>query len=151
MRKTWAGRKLAGYRGIPPADEVAVVDVLVKLSCLAMQHPSVQEIEINPLRVLGTGAVALDVRMIKYRNFSCHSNPRKIKSKIVAITQPTPGKLILSCLHLLSDQRLPRTRGLQFLCGTHGTARRPAHDGGHTKGRFRHTSETPRLALVTPS
>ncbi len=64
VRKTWAGRKLAGYRSIHPADEAAVMDVLVKLSCLAMEHPSVQEIEINPLRVLGSGAIALDVRMI---------------------------------------------------------------------------------------
>jgi acetyltransferase len=35
MRKTWAGRKLKGFRSIPPADEESVIDVLIKLSRLA--------------------------------------------------------------------------------------------------------------------
>lgn len=61
--KTWAGRKLKGFRNIPPADEESVVDVLIKLSRLALENESIEEIEINPLRVLGKGAVAVDVRM----------------------------------------------------------------------------------------
>lgn len=63
MRKTWAGRKLKGFRNIPPADEEAVRDVLIKLSHLAAQHEEIEEIEINPLRALAKGAVALDARM----------------------------------------------------------------------------------------
>ncbi len=63
IRKTWAGRKLKGFRNIPPADEEAVVDVLVNLSWLALENEFIEEIEINPLRVLGKGAVAADVRM----------------------------------------------------------------------------------------
>jgi acetate---CoA ligase (ADP-forming) len=63
IRRTWAGRKLRGFRNIPPADEASVVDVLIKLSHLAMENESIEEIEINPLRVLGKGAVAVDVRM----------------------------------------------------------------------------------------
>jgi acetyltransferase len=63
LQKTWAGRKLQGFRNILPADEAAVVDALVKLSCLAMEHEQVQEIEINPLRVHAQGAIALDARM----------------------------------------------------------------------------------------
>ncbi|MCJ7433642.1 MAG: acetate--CoA ligase family protein [Anaerolineales bacterium] len=63
IRKTWAGRKLKGFRNIPPADEDAVVDVLVKLSQLAMEHEDIQEIEINPLRVLSKEAAAVDVRI----------------------------------------------------------------------------------------
>jgi acetyltransferase len=63
MRKTWAGRKLKGFRNIPPADEEAVIDVLVKLSRLAIENEDIEEIEINPLRVLTKGAAALDVRM----------------------------------------------------------------------------------------
>ena len=67
IRKTWAGRKLKGFRHIPPADEKAVVDVLVKLSQLAVENKSIEEIEINPLRVLREGAIAIDVR-IKSQN-----------------------------------------------------------------------------------
>lgn len=63
IRKTWAGRKLKGFRSIPSVDEESVIDVLVKLSLLAYEHPEVEEIEINPLRVLQKGAVAVDVRM----------------------------------------------------------------------------------------
>ena len=63
IRKTWAGRKLKGFRYIPAADEESVIDVLIKLSWLAFENESIEEIEINPLRVLSKGAVAVDVRM----------------------------------------------------------------------------------------
>jgi len=63
LRKTWAGRKLQGFRNIPPADEESVVDVLVRLSRLSIENEQVEEIEINPLRVLNQGALAVDVRV----------------------------------------------------------------------------------------
>jgi acetyltransferase len=65
IRRTWAGRRLAGYRSVAPADEEAVVNALVRLSWLAHQHPELAEIEVNPLRVqpAGRGAYALDVRI----------------------------------------------------------------------------------------
>ncbi len=63
MRKTWAGRKLDGFRNIPAADKSAVQDILIKLSWLAHEHPEIQEIEINPVRALAKGAVAVDVRI----------------------------------------------------------------------------------------
>jgi len=63
IRKTWAGRKLKGFRNIPPADEESVIDVIMKLSWLAFENESIDEIEINPLRVLSKGALAVDVRV----------------------------------------------------------------------------------------
>jgi len=63
MHKTWAGHKLDGYRNIPPADRSAVAEALVKLSHLADEHPEISEIEINPLRILEKGAVAIDIRV----------------------------------------------------------------------------------------
>ncbi len=65
INSTWAGRKLDGFRSIPPADKAAVVDALVKLSHLAANCNSIAEMEINPLRVLspGQGAYAVDVRI----------------------------------------------------------------------------------------
>jgi len=64
LQRTWAGRRLAGYRSLPPADEKQVVEALVALSWLAHEQRNLEEIEINPLRVLepGLGVVALDVR-----------------------------------------------------------------------------------------
>jgi acetyltransferase len=63
INRTWAGRKLAGWRSIPPADRAAVREALMNLSELVDHHPEIAEIEINPLRVLGQGAVAVDVRI----------------------------------------------------------------------------------------
>ncbi len=65
LQRTWAGRKLGGYRNIPPADQGAVREALIRLAQLAANHPQITEIEINPLRVLspGQGAAALDVRV----------------------------------------------------------------------------------------
>ena len=63
IRKTWAGRKLKGVRSISPVDEESVIDVLIKLSHLVMEHETIEEIEINPLRVLSKGAAAVDVRV----------------------------------------------------------------------------------------
>lgn len=63
IRATWAGRKLKGFRHISPADEESVVDVLVKLSWLALENEKIEEVEINPLRVLHKGSIAVDVRI----------------------------------------------------------------------------------------
>ena len=63
IRRTWAGRRLDGFRNLPPADKSAVRDALIGLSWLAHDHPEFMEIEINPLRVLAKGAFALDVRV----------------------------------------------------------------------------------------
>lgn len=67
LAHTWAGRRLGGYRHLPPADEDAVLDVIHRLSQLVCDHPGLQEIEINPLRVLqpGQGAVAVDIRAVR--------------------------------------------------------------------------------------
>jgi acetyltransferase len=64
LESTWGGRKLHGYRSLPPADRQAVKNVLQRLAQLAADFPQLAEIEINPLRVLpqGKGAYALDVR-----------------------------------------------------------------------------------------
>jgi acetyltransferase len=62
---TWAGRRLPGYRSVPAGDLRAVEKVLFRIGWLLSNHPRIEEIEINPLRVLapGSGATALDVRV----------------------------------------------------------------------------------------
>jgi acetyl coenzyme A synthetase (ADP forming)-like protein len=65
LGSTWAGRKLRGFRNLPPADRQAVRQVLFRLAQLAADHPNLAEIEINPLRVLpaGQGVAAIDIRI----------------------------------------------------------------------------------------
>jgi acetyl coenzyme A synthetase (ADP forming)-like protein len=54
---------LRGHRGSPPADEAALRDALLRLSAIVGICPEIQELDINPLRVLTKGAVALDARV----------------------------------------------------------------------------------------
>jgi acetyl coenzyme A synthetase (ADP forming)-like protein len=56
---------LRGARGQAPADIDAIVDVLVRVSALAVDFPDITEMDINPLIVMdrGGGAVAADVRI----------------------------------------------------------------------------------------
>jgi acetyltransferase len=62
IQRTWAGRRLDGFRNVPPVDRAAAREALIRLSWLVIDHPEIASIEINPLRVLSSGAFALDVR-----------------------------------------------------------------------------------------
>jgi acetyl coenzyme A synthetase (ADP forming)-like protein len=54
---------LRGYRGQAPCDEQAAVDALLRVSALVEICPEIQELELNPLKVLAHGARAVDVRV----------------------------------------------------------------------------------------
>ena len=62
---TWAGRRLRGYRNLPPADRAVVIETILRIGRLAADIEDIQEIEINPLCVYpaGGGALAVDVRV----------------------------------------------------------------------------------------
>jgi hypothetical protein len=62
LHETWAGKKLAGYRDIPPADQTGTLELLIRLGQMAHDLPQLAEIEINPLLVLAEGVTAVDVR-----------------------------------------------------------------------------------------
>jgi acetyltransferase len=59
-------RLLDGFRGEPPRDVEAVQDLLVRISRLMAQHPSILELDVNPVMVLpsGQGALAVDARVV---------------------------------------------------------------------------------------
>lgn len=64
IHQTHAGKLLSGFRGEEPGDLQAVVEVILRLSQLALDFPQIAEMEINPLRVFRQGALALDGRII---------------------------------------------------------------------------------------
>jgi acetyl coenzyme A synthetase (ADP forming)-like protein len=70
LESTWAGRKLSGFRNLPPADRQAVLNTLFRLAQLASDYAQIAEVEINPLRVLSPnqGAYAIDVRIRTIKN-----------------------------------------------------------------------------------
>jgi len=56
---------LAGFRGRPPADRKALEATIQALAQFYLDHRArIEDIEINPLMVRPSGAVAVDVRVI---------------------------------------------------------------------------------------
>ena len=57
--------RLAGYRGRPKADVAAAVDVAFAVQGMTLDDPALSEVEINPLILRQTGAVAADALIRK--------------------------------------------------------------------------------------
>jgi|WetSurMetagenome_2_1015567.scaffolds.fasta_scaffold10103_4 acetyltransferase len=54
---------LKGYRGKPPVNIDKLIEILIRLSYLAADYPEIIELDINPLLISQTGAIALDARI----------------------------------------------------------------------------------------
>jgi acetate---CoA ligase (ADP-forming) len=63
VRSGKAGRLVHGFRGAAPADEAALVDLLLRLSLLAHDLPEVAELDLNPVLALPAGCLAVDARV----------------------------------------------------------------------------------------
>ncbi|MGA7615506.1 MAG: acetate--CoA ligase family protein [Thermoanaerobaculia bacterium] len=65
LERIRAAKLLDGFRGSRPADRDSIVEVLLRVSQMAIDLPSIQELDINPLlaRVPGKGSVAVDARI----------------------------------------------------------------------------------------
>jgi len=55
---------LKGYRGQPPADINAIVEILLNTSRLVMDHTEIKELDLNPIMVYEKGAITVDARII---------------------------------------------------------------------------------------
>ena len=66
IREVKAYRLLTGFRGVPPRDVPAVVDILIKFSRLVEDNPEIREADLNPVIALeeGKGAYVVDARFI---------------------------------------------------------------------------------------
>jgi acetyl coenzyme A synthetase (ADP forming)-like protein len=58
-----AGTLVAGFRGKPPADAAALVDLVLRLARLAEDVPEVVELDLNPVLGLPDGCVVVDARV----------------------------------------------------------------------------------------
>jgi acyl-CoA synthetase (NDP forming) len=58
-----AGRLVGGWRGSPPADAEALLDLVHRLARLAEDHPDVAELDLNPVIALPNGCFAVDARV----------------------------------------------------------------------------------------
>ena len=66
-------RLLRGYRGAPAVDEAALQQVLLRISALVGAAPEIQELDLNPVIVLSSGAFVADVRI----RMDGHQPPRR--------------------------------------------------------------------------
>ena len=64
IRGTRASRVLGEYRNMPPANMDALELVLLRVSEMVCELPWIREMDINPLIVDETGAVAVDVSIV---------------------------------------------------------------------------------------
>jgi len=58
---------LAGYRGSSPADEDALVDLILRTSRLVMENREIDQIDLNPAIVYEHGALVVDARVLLQR------------------------------------------------------------------------------------
>ena len=58
---------LDGIRGAPPVDFAALTDVLLRVSQLAVDHPEIAELDVNPLLAFSDGVKAVDARVLVRR------------------------------------------------------------------------------------
>jgi acetyl coenzyme A synthetase (ADP forming)-like protein len=63
LREVRGAELLRGYRGSPAVDEQALRDGLLRVSALVEMCPEIQELDINPIKVLESGVKILDARI----------------------------------------------------------------------------------------
>ena len=63
VQRTRIAKVLKGYRDVKPANMEAILVTLVKISQLIVDHPELQELDINPLVANNNGVIALDARI----------------------------------------------------------------------------------------
>jgi len=59
-----AGKLLGAFRGRPPVDRSALVAAVQAVGRIALDHPEIAEIDVNPLLIAGGRPVAVDALMI---------------------------------------------------------------------------------------
>lgn len=64
IQGTRIAKRLAGYRHVPPAPMGQIVEVLLRLSEIAVHLPDIVELDINPLLADAQGLIALDARVV---------------------------------------------------------------------------------------
>jgi acetate---CoA ligase (ADP-forming) subunit beta len=55
---------LNGYRNTPPSDVKAIVNVLMSISKLVIDHPEIKELDLNPVMAYEKGTKTVDARII---------------------------------------------------------------------------------------
>jgi acetyltransferase len=95
IRGTRVSRLLGAFRGMPPVDMKSLESVLLSVSDMVCELPWIEELDINPLIVDESGAIAADARAVvrevppmrRYGHMAIHPYP----SDLVVSWQPPHG------------------------------------------------------------
>jgi acetyltransferase len=79
MARTRVWQLVQGYRGKPPANIEAIVEMLIRLGQLAADQAEIRELDINPLLADAAGIIAVDARL-----------------RIAAAQSPGPARLAIA-------------------------------------------------------
>lgn len=64
IAKTRAMKLLGEFRGKPPVNKAALIDMLLRVSDMVCELPQIREMDLNPVLIDEKGAVAVDARII---------------------------------------------------------------------------------------
>ncbi|MGR8941344.1 MAG: bifunctional acetate--CoA ligase family protein/GNAT family N-acetyltransferase [Gammaproteobacteria bacterium] len=86
IAKTKAAKYLGAFRQLPPANQKALVDVLLKISMMVSELPEILELDINPLFADEHGVIAADARikaqlshaLMPYSHMAIHPYPYEL-------------------------------------------------------------------------
>jgi acetyltransferase len=131
IRRTRAGLALQPLRGAPAADEDAVEQVLLRVSEIVCELPTVGAMDINPLIVTERGAVVVDARIgvlppqpaaLPYDHMAIHPYPSGLRDRMelpgglvatIRPIRPEDAAIEAAFVHGLSEQ----SKFLRFMFG----------------------------------
>jgi acetyltransferase len=85
MEETKAYKLLKGFRGLPPVNIEKVEETLINFSQMIIDHPEIEEVDINPLIAKGEELIAVDARIVLDKDY---------KNKPHLVISPYPKKYI---------------------------------------------------------
>jgi acetyltransferase len=131
IRRTRAGLALQPLRGAPAADEDAVEQILLRVSEIVCELPTVGAMDINPLIVTERGAVVVDARIgvlpprpaaLPYDHMAIHPYPSSLRDRMtlpdgrvatIRPIRPEDAAIESAFVHGLSEQ----SKFLRFMFG----------------------------------
>jgi acetyltransferase len=127
--ETRASRYLDEFRGKPAASRRALEDAVLRLSDMVCELPWIEELDVNPLVVNETGAIALDARVVlresrasgrEYGHMAIHPYPSNLMGEhvladgtamVIRPIRPEDAELEREFVNNLSE----RSRYLRFM------------------------------------
>ena len=84
MEETKVYKLLQGYRSFPPANLPLLEEILIRLAQLVTDFSEIEELDINPLIVIGNEICAVDARVIL--------KPSKVRAPLHLVISPYPNQ-----------------------------------------------------------